>query len=123
MAVFQGARLRSTALPTADMAVGRPRSAAPATVRSTPRVRPMGLLMAGIITATMLGLVYLTQTLGSNATSSEIRYLDAQRSELADDLRRQAVLVESFTDPEVVTKAARGLKLRKLGDVVVLPVP
>ena len=83
----------------------------------------MGLLMAGIITATMLGLVYLTQTLGSNATSSEIRYLEAQRLELADDLRRQAVLVESFTDPDVVTKAARRSKLHNLGGAVVLPAP
>jgi len=83
----------------------------------------MGLLMAGIITATMLGLVYLTQTLGSNATSSEIRYLEAQRLELADDLRRQAVLVESFTDPDVVTKAARKAKLRNLGGTLVLPAP
>ena len=121
MAVFGGTRLRPGVLATADTAVVRP--AAPASVRSSPRVRPMGLLMAGIMAATMLGLVYLTQTLGSNATSSEIRALDAQRLELADDLRRQAVLVGSYTDPERVTKAAKALKLRKLGDALVLPAP
>jgi hypothetical protein len=121
MAVIGGTRLRGTALPAADVAVVRP--AAPTTARSTPRVRPVGLLMAGIAAATMLGLVYLTQTLGSNATSSEIRALEAQRLELADDLSRQAIVSGSYTDPEAVVMAAKRHKLRKLDDMVVLPAP
>ena len=122
MAVFQGARLRSAALPTADP-VARPRVAAPATVRSTPRVRPMGLLMAGIVAATMLGLVYLTQTLGSNATNSEIRVLDNRRSEITKDIRRQVISVEKATESDVIIKGARKAKLTRLGKVVVLSAP
>lgn len=123
MAVFQGARLRSTALPAVDSAARFPRVSAPETVDASPRVRPMGLLMAGIITATMLGLVYLTQTLGSNATNDEIRTLDAQRQDLHKTIRRNAVGVQEATDADVITIAARGQKLKRLGDVLVLPAP
>jgi hypothetical protein len=123
MAVFQGARLRSTALPAADSAARFPRVSAPPTVDAIPRVRPMGLLMAGIVTATMLGLVYLTQTLGSNVTTQEIRSLDAQRQELHQTIRRNAVAVQDVTDADVITIAARGQKLKRLGGVLVLPAP
>lgn len=125
MAVFQGARLRSTTLPAVDDAARFPRvsAPAPATVRATPRVRPMGLLMAGIVTATMLGLVYLTQTLGSNATTDEIRSLDVQRQELHKTIRRSAVAVQDVTDADVITVAARDQKLKRLGGPLVLPAP
>jgi len=79
--------------------------------------------MAAIMAATMLGLVYLTQTLGSNATSSEIRDLAAQREELGQRLRNQAMAVETFADPEEIGLKARKLGLRKLGDPVVLAAP
>ena len=123
MAVFQGARLRSTALPAADAAPGRPRVAAPATVRATPRVRPMGVLMAAIVVTTMLGLVYLTQTLGSNATSSEIRELETDRAELIKDWNRHVITVADLIEGDVIIREARGLGLKKLGKPVVLRAP
>jgi len=83
----------------------------------------MGLLMAAIIAATMLGLVYLTQTLGSNATSSEISDLAASSTDLDRQLRNLSVNVEAHADPHVVTKRARKLGLRNLRDAVVLPAP
>ena len=43
----------------------------------------------------MLGLVYLTQTLASNATSSEIGDLADRREDLARQLRNLAVAVET----------------------------
>ena len=82
MAVYQGTRLRTSAHPAAGTSARRSRSAAPATVSPVPRVRPMGLLMAAIVAATMLGLVYLTQTLGTNATSTEVYQLETERNEL-----------------------------------------
>lgn len=122
MAVFQGARLRTTALPAADP-VARPRVAGPATVRSSQRVRPMGRVMAAILVATMLGLAYLTQTLGSNATSSEIRALETQRAELTKDLRNQVIQVEYLVDADRIIDEARARDLKKLGDLVVLQAP
>jgi len=122
MAVFQGARLRTGALPTAAV-VDRPRAAVPSTIRTTRRARPMGRIMAGIVIATMLGLVYLTQTLGSNATNSEIRSLDSQRGKLTRELHRQAIQVEALTLADVITKRAGKQGLRKLGVRVVLPAP
>ncbi len=129
MAVFQGARLPTTALPAAR-SVARPRLAAPAiprsvpsAVRTTPRVRPAGLLMAGILAATMLGLVYLTQTLGANATSSEIRDLDNQREALGITIGRQALQAKDLTKADTVISDARDLGLYELDDRLVLSAP
>jgi uncharacterized OsmC-like protein len=122
MAVFQGARLRSTALPAAQP-VARARVAAPATVGSSPRVRPMGLLMAGIIAATMLGLVYLTQTLGSNATTTDIRLLGDDRAELTTEIHRHELSVLQRAGEENVIGAAHRQKLKRLDARVVLSAP
>jgi hypothetical protein len=83
----------------------------------------MGVLMAAIVAATMLGLVYLTQTLGSNATSSEIRGLEAQRTELVRDIDRQVIIANDLIEDEVVGRKARQLGLKKLGAAVVLRAP
>jgi len=122
MAVFGGARLRTVALPTTT-ADGAARAAAQRAARTASRLRPTGLLMAFILAATMLGLVYLTQTLGSNATSSEITGLAAQREELGRQLRNLAVAVEAYADPDELGRIARRRGLVELDDVVVLPVP
>ena len=87
------------------------------------RARPAGLLLAAILAATMIALVYLTQTLASNATSSEIADLADRREEIARLLRNQALAIETWADPAEVGRKARGLGLRQLGDVVVLPAP
>ncbi len=79
--------------------------------------------MAAIVAATMLGLVYLTQTLGSNATSSEILSLAAESEEIAQDLRNQAYSVQVYSDPEEIIERAGELGLSRLGDSVVLTVP
>jgi hypothetical protein len=122
MAVFEGARLRTTALPAAD-AVARPRAGVAATDQSGPRARPVAVLMAAILVATMLGLVYLTQTLGSNAASTEIGLLQEDKAKLIIALDRQALHIETLTDVDAITAAAHEQRLRKLGDPVVLPAP
>jgi hypothetical protein len=81
----------------------------------------MGLLIAAILATTMLGLVYLTQTLGSNATTSEISILAGDASALRRALGNQELAVAISTDPQVVARRARGLKLKQLGKTVVLP--
>lgn len=119
MAVFQGARVRTVALPTHEPA-RTARVAVPAGARPRSPVRPMGLVMALIVTTTMLGLVYLTQTLGSNATSSEIRGYAAEEAQLNEQIRNRGALIEIETDAAEVIKRAKGLKLKKLGKAVVL---
>lgn len=121
MAVQQATRLRTAALPVARPGI-RPPAAGAAAGRSA-RVRPVGMLLAAILAATVLGLVYLTQTLGSNATSSEIHRLEGQRADLTKELRRQAVQVWARTDSEAIVRKATALGLRDLGDPVVLRAP
>jgi len=121
MAVFSGARLRTIALP-AGTAAGR-QDSGQSLRRSAVHLRPTGLLMAAILAGTMLGLVYLTQTLGSNATNSEIGDLTSQREELGRQLRNLAVAVETYADAEEIGRRAHKLGLVELGDVVVLSAP
>ena len=83
----------------------------------------MGLLMAAILGATMLGLVYLTQTLGSNAATSEISDLAAKGNKLGIIWRNQTLTVEIETDAAGITKRARKLGLKPLGEATVFPAP
>jgi outer membrane murein-binding lipoprotein Lpp len=122
MAVIQAARLRS-ARGASPPVYHRARIATATGGRSAPRLRPAGILMAAILASTMLGLVYLTQTLGSNATSSQIRDLAAQREELGRQLRNQALAVETYADPVEVGRKALKRGLVELDDVLVLKVP
>jgi hypothetical protein len=79
----------------------------------------MGLVLA----ATLLGFVYLTQTLGSNAASAEILALDGQRVEIGRKLRNQAAAVEFKADPVQVGLRAKKLGLVRLDDVEILSAP
>jgi hypothetical protein len=123
MAVYQGARLRATATPATGSSARQARATAPPRVSSAPRVRPMGLLMAVIVAATMLGLVYLTQTLGANATTTEIYVLEGQRGEIVTDIKRLQIAILKANEPEVIVPKAQKQKLKKLGGITVLPAP
>jgi hypothetical protein len=95
----------------------------PASVPAVPRVRPVGMLMAAVVMATLLGLAYLTQTLGSNATSVEIRGLEAEQRAMEEEIRRHQSLVLIKADDDKVQTEARRLKLSKLPKVIVLEAP
>lgn len=123
MAVYQGTRLRTSTLAAAETPARRVRSARPASVNAVPRVRPMGLLMAAISAVTMLGLVYLTQTLGTNATTTEISLLQTERNELITDLKRLEIEALDMTQAEVIVPKARQQNLKRLGAPIVLPAP
>jgi uncharacterized OsmC-like protein len=122
MAVYQGARLRTDAAPAADTSVRRVRSSS-AGVGAAPRVRPMGLLMAAIVGSTIVGMVYLTQTLGTNAASTEIDLLEVQRNQLIQEIKRHEIVALDMTQAEVVVPLARDQNLKRLGEPVVLPAP
>lgn len=83
----------------------------------------MGVLIAAILATTMLGMVYLTQTLGSNATTSEISNLAADGSKLRAIWRTQGLSISMDMDAREVGKRARSLKLKQLGETLVLPAP
>jgi uncharacterized OsmC-like protein len=122
MAVYQGARLRTDVVPAADTPSRRARSSSSVVV-APPRVRPMGLLMAAILGSTIVGMVYLTQTLGTNAASTEIDLLEVQRNQLIQEIKRHEIVALDMTQAEVVVPLARDQKLKHLGEPVVLPAP
>ena len=79
--------------------------------------------MAAILTATMLGLVYLTQTLASNATSLEIRELAANGQALQGQLLNQRSKIETEAILTPSLRAAKKIGLQPLGDAIVLKAP
>ena len=123
MAAYQGARVRTAALPASQVASRGARVAAPPIASTASRARPMGLLMAVIVAATMLGVVYLTQTLGSSATNTEIWYLQNDSRELWTDTRNLQIRALKATEFDEIVPQAKNLKLKRLGDPVVLPAP
>ena len=125
MAVYQGARLRTDALPAGGVASRQARAAAlPSTNTTTnSRVRPMGLLMAVIVAVTMLGLVDLPQTLGSSATDTEIWRLQKASGELVADTRTLQIQVLKATESDEIVPEAKKLKLQRLGQPKVLTAP
>ena len=127
MAVLQGTRLRTGAVPSARPTVARPHVAPAVAPKATSalgsRVRPIGLLMAGIVIATMLGMVYLTQTLGANAATSSVLYLEDKREEYRQEAGRQSYRILQHATDDHVRAAARRLGLKDLGEAVVLAAP
>jgi hypothetical protein len=124
MAVYQGTRLRTQAqrnqaLPART--TGRLTRGSPAAAAA--RVRPTTALMGIVLAGTLLGLVYLTQTLGSNAASAEIAGLRAQGEELDRQLRNQVAAVQFKADPVQVGLRAKKLDFVSLGDAEILPAP
>jgi hypothetical protein len=106
MAIYQGTRLRTTALP--ERRVGaRVRAAARPVVASVPRPRPTALLMAGILAATMVGFTYLTQTLASNATSAELDALQVRLMKMEQTQRSLTYAIETWRDTDVAVRATK----------------
>lgn len=123
MAIYQGTRVRSMALPAAPAARPRPRVPASGSVGGTARIRPMGIVLAGILAGTMVGMAYLTQTLGSSATSSEIARLETKKADLIKDLNIRAGEVVGLIERDAIEREARGLGFRDLGKAVRLKGP
>ncbi len=123
MAAYQGARLRNDAPSAAASLARSSRAVGPAAAGTTPRVRPMGLLMAAIVAATMVGMVYLTQTLGTNATSYEIYQLEGERNDLIVKIKRLEIKALDMTQAEELEPLARKQGLKRLDEPVVLPAP
>lgn len=114
MAVYQGARLRSVAIPAGARAVAA-RRAARIPARARRRLRPVALVLAGILVAFLLGLVYLTQTLQAGVTNYQIDNLLTERHRLQQELQSQQGSVAQWgSEPQVVQWAQQG-GLNRLG--------
>jgi hypothetical protein len=76
--------------------------------RAGRRAHPVGMLLAAVLVAFLLGLIYLAQTIHLAATNYRIDQLTAER----DDLYRQVQTVETSvlrwgTEPTVLDRAQR----------------
>ena len=126
MAVYQGARLRTDRLSATGASARRARVSASAPTATAPggaRVRPIGALMAIIVAATMLGLVYLTQTLGSAATSTDIYKTEKASQQNWTTTQTLQISIAKATDADNIGPKARKQGLERLGDPIVLPAP
>jgi hypothetical protein len=127
MAVFQGARLRTTGLRarSAELpARSAQRNARGVLAPARPtRLRATSVLMGVTLAGTMLGLVYLTQTLGANATSAQITELEGLRVDLQRRLDNQGVAVGFAADPTEIGRRAKALGLVQLRDPRTLSAP
>ncbi len=129
MAVLQGAHARPRNLPRArtSPAARSVVQAGPSTISDTgsavARVRPAGLLLAAIMASALFGMVYLTQTLGANAMSSEAYNLGVDGAELQKQIKRNYSQVGLFVQDDEIRAAARRLKLKDLAKPMVLRAP
>jgi hypothetical protein len=121
MAVYQGTRIRTSALPIGARPIAARRS-----TRSPARAhrgwRSIGLALAGILIAFVLSLVYLTQTLQSAVTRHQIDSVLSERTGLQEEQQSQLGAVSQAASEAVVGNWAQGHRLDRLGgDKVRIP--
>lgn len=118
MAIYQGARLRDIGFP-AETATTAPRHVVRPAEVAAPRVRPAALLVVVILMGTILGLAYLTQTLGANASRVEIGQLAVEREGLHNQLLTQRSTIGQRTTDGLIEDMAVDSGLVPLGDAVI----
>ncbi len=123
MAVYQGTR-QQVLLPGARRAVGpverRPRRT---TSRAQRRVRPVALILVGIVAAFLLGLVHLTQTLQAAAVRYEIDSLRAEQAQLHREIQTQLGTIARWGSEPQVLEWAQQNGLSRLGGKIHVPSP
>jgi len=118
MAVYQGTRIRTSAIPIGARPVAARRSRRiPA--RAQRGLRSIGLALAGILIAFVLSLVYLTQTLQSGVTRHQIDNVLIDRTALEQELQSQLGTVAHWGSEQLVVSRASGPNhLVRLGNIV-----
>lgn len=120
MAVYQAVRVRAVALPPGARPIST-RRAARITVRARRRLRPVAMVLAGILVAFLFGLVYLTQTLQAGVTNYQIDNLLNERLQLQQELRsQQGAAAQWGSEPQVV-EWAQQQGLHRLGGILRVP--
>jgi hypothetical protein len=121
MAIYQGTRLGSVGFPGAPEAEASSRAVRPP-VAATPRIRPAVLLVAIILVGTIVGLAYLTQTLGANASNVELGRLASQRDQSQRQLLTQRSMIAARTTDGEIEERATLSGLVDLGDAFIVRV-
>ena len=101
MTAYQATRVRGGVLPA------RRRVSTP--VRAGRRAHPVGLLLAGVLVAFLLCLIYLAQAVQLAATNYQIEQLLAERDDLARQVQTaETTMVRWAAEPLVVEQAQQG---------------
>ena len=120
MAVYQGARYRTPALPIGARPVTQPRTTR-VSVRARTRVRPVTVVLAGILVAFLFGLMYLTQTLQAGVANYQIDSLMLERQQLQQQLQSERGDAAQWGSESQVTSWAQQQGLSRLGQKVRVP--
>ena len=127
MSIYQGARLRTTRLPAASFDTARPAVSHRAVSRpSVPHAHTNGraIILVGIVVAlTILGFVYLTSTLGANASSAEISRLATVRTSYQQQLLTHRALIVQAVDVGDIEDWAITNGLVRLEDPLIVRLP
>jgi hypothetical protein len=120
MAVYQGARYRTPPLPFGARPVEQ-RRVGRIPVRGRTRVRPVTMVLAGILIAFLLGLVYLTQTLQAGVANYQIDNLMIERQQLQRELQSQLGEAAQWGSESQVVEWASQHELTRLGGRIRVP--
>ena len=120
MAVYQGARIRTPPLPVGARPVAQRRVGADPGTRAARRVRPVAFVLAAILVAFLLGLVYLTQTLQAGVTNYQIDNLLIERQQLQQELQSEQGAARSGARAQVIQWAQQH-GLTRLGGKIRVP--
>ena len=113
MTAYQAARAPAQAL------LPRRRLSAPA--RRGRRLDPVGVVLAGVALAFLIGLVYLGQTVNLGATNYQFEQLDGQRDDLARQVKTAEAGVNRFAAEQWVLDQAQRAGLAPLGAKLMIP--
>lgn len=92
-------------------------------VRAGRRGSPIGLVLAGILTAFLLGLIYLTQTIQVAATTYQTDQLVGQRQHLERQIQSMQGAIARFGAEPVIVERALQAGLDRLGGKVRFQAP
>lgn len=127
MAVYEGVRPRTIALPRAPHAprvseeAALPRRRARAAVRARRGPNQLGLVLGGISVAFMLAFFSLTQEVRVSATSYDIGQLQLERDRLDGRLQELTSDLSRLGREPAIRKLALNGGLGQLGEPIVLP--
>jgi hypothetical protein len=120
MAVYQGARYRTPPLPFGAQPVTQ-RRVGRVPVQGRTRIRPVTMVLAGILVAFLLGLVYLTQTLQAGVANYQIDNLMIERRNLQQELQSELGEAAQWGNESQVVEWAAQQGLTRLGGRIRVP--
>jgi hypothetical protein len=124
MAVFEGARPRTIALPRQPRVTDAPllpRRRARAAVRARRGPNRIALVLGGIVVAFMLAFFSLAQEVRVSATSYDIGRLQLDHDRLTARLQELEADLSRLGREPAVRKQALDAGLGQLGDAIILP--